>query len=96
MISVTVTFGNIAAATSQKYVKVIVFPVVSGQNEYTEDDVSDLSKIVGKDIGTEIFKIEYQGSDLLSGDALASWNDTTFEISDSVTVTTGKIIIWYY
>ena len=105
MISVTVTFGNISAASSQNYAKVIVFTAVAGVNSYTEDGsaspptsaVADLVKLVGKDIGTEIFKVEMDGSDLLTSSVLVTWNDTTFTISPYVTVSGGeRIIIWYY
>lgn len=97
MISVTVTFGNITAASSQNYAKVIVFTAIAAQNAYTATDVPALSRLVGKDIGTEIFKVEDDGSDLLTSSALVTWNDVTFTISNAVTVSGGeKIIIWYY
>lgn len=97
MISVTVTFGNITAASSQNYAKVIVFTAIAAQNAYTVADVPALSRLVGKDIGTEIFKVEDDESGLLTSSVLVAWNDTTFTISNAVTVAGGeKIIIWYY
>lgn len=97
MISVTVEFGNIAAASSQNYAKVIVFTAIAGQNAYTVADVATLSRLVGKTIGAEIFKVEDDGSDLLTSSALVTWNGTTFTISNAVTVAGGeKILIWYY
>jgi len=98
MIQVTVTFGNLTAASSQNYAKVIVFTTSAGDNSYTASDVSAFSSIVGKDIGTEIFKIEMDGSLLYGGGStLATWNDVTFAIDNGVTVAGGENIrIWYY
>lgn len=83
--------------SSADYAKVIVFTAVAAQNSYTASDVPNLSRLVGKEIGTEIFKVEDDGSDLLTSSALVTWNDTTFTISNAVTISGGeKIIIWYY
>lgn len=98
MISVTVTFGNITAAASQNYAKVIVFSAEAGKNDYTVEDVPQLVRIIGKAIGEEIFKADDEGSNLINGNSvLATWDDETFSISDSITVSENdKIIIWYY
>jgi len=83
--------------SSADYAKVIVFTAIAAQNAYTVADVPNLSRIVGKVIGTDIFKVEDDGSDSLTSSALVTWNDTTFTISNAVTVSGGeKIIIWYY
>lgn len=96
MISVTVEFSNVAAASPQNNVKVVCFTATAGQNNYTVSDVPGLSKLVGKEIGEQIFKTEMDGSDLLTSSVLVSWNDTTFNLLN-VTVAGGeKIIIWYY
>lgn len=95
MISVIVEFSNITAATSQNYAKIICFTALAGITSYNADVIPELSKLVGKEIGVEIFKVEDDGSDLLTSSVLVSWNDINFVIN--VTVTGGeKIIIWYY
>lgn len=82
---------------SDDYAKIIAFTAIAGQNTYTASDVPNLSRIVGKVIGTEIFKVEDDGSNLLTSSVLVTWDDTTFTISNAVTVAGGeKIIIWYY
>lgn len=98
MISVTVEFSNLTAATSQNYAKVIVFSAEAEKNDYTVEDVPQLVRLIGKEIGTEIFKAEDEGSNLINGNSvLVTWDDTTFSISDSITVSANdKIIIWYY
>ena len=98
MIEVTVSFHNVTPASSQNYAKVIVFTAIVAQNDYTASGVSALSRIVGKDIGTAIFKVEMDGSLLYGGGStLVTWNDTTFAIDNAVTVSGGEQIrIWYY
>lgn len=103
MISVTVEFGNITSASSQNYVKVILFTAAAGVNNYTEDgsasppttSVPSLSRIVSKDIGiTGIFKVESDGGNIpLSA---ITWNDVTFSFSIDVEFSGGELITIFY
>lgn len=107
MIEITVSFPNVAGASSQNYAKVIVFSAVAGVNRYAAEAsssppasaVSSLSRLVGKTISITggIFWATIDGSDLLTSSVLATWDDTYFVIDSGITISGGeKIIIWYY
>lgn len=93
MISVTVEFGNITASGSQSYLKGITFNAISGQHNYTADDVEDLEKMIGK----TLFIVAMDGSNLINGGSiLATWDDTNFTISSYITVSGGERITIIY
>ena len=93
MISVTVDFGNITAASSQSYVKSIVFTAIAGTNNYTDSTAAALSRMVG----FTMVKVEVDGSNLINGGSiLATWDNTNFTISGMVTILGGERVLIFY
>jgi len=78
--------------------KIISFLTVTGQSSYDAGDVADLALLVGKTIGTEISKVELDGSNLIGGTyALVSWDDTDLVFDSGITIAgSERVFILYY
>lgn len=79
-------------------VKLISFLTTAGQSSYDSGDVPELSDLVGKIVGTEIAKVELDGSNLISGTSvLVSWNNTDLVFDAGITIAGNeRVLILYY